>query len=316
MKFSITIPAYKAKYLKECIDSVLSQTYSDFELIIVNDASPEDLDSIVKLYSDQRIRYFKNEKNYGAINVVDNWNKCLSYAEGEYIICMGDDDRLLPSCLEEYMKLIQSYPELDVYHAWTEVINESSQIIKMQEPRPLWESVYSLIWNRWNGRIQYIGDFLFKTQTLKNNGGFYKFPLAWGSDDISAVIAAYKNGIANTQVPTFQYRVNSQTISKSDKNIQIKLDAINKEYTWYKNLIKIIPNENDTIDFTYWKMIKNYLPTYIAKKKAYQISEDFKHNFLYKLLMYIAKKNRFQVNFQIMGYALFLFLKKSTSNTN
>ena len=50
MKFSITIPAYKRKYLKEAIDSCLSQTFKDFELIIVNDASPEDLDSIVNSY--------------------------------------------------------------------------------------------------------------------------------------------------------------------------------------------------------------------------------------------------------------------------
>lgn len=62
MKFSITIPAFKAKFLKECIDSVLSQTYKNFEVIIVNDASPEDLTSIVNQYDDPRIRYFINEK--------------------------------------------------------------------------------------------------------------------------------------------------------------------------------------------------------------------------------------------------------------
>ena len=62
-KFSITIPAYKRTYLQECIDSILGQTYTDFELIIVNDASPEDLDSIVNSFSDSRIRYYKNEKN-------------------------------------------------------------------------------------------------------------------------------------------------------------------------------------------------------------------------------------------------------------
>ena len=83
IKFSITIPAYKDKYLKETIDSVLAQTYTHFEVVIVNDASPYDLDSIVSQYTDPRIRYFKNEKNCGARNVVDNWNICLSHATGD-----------------------------------------------------------------------------------------------------------------------------------------------------------------------------------------------------------------------------------------
>ena len=61
MKFSVTIPAYKARFLKECIESILAQTYKDFELIIVNDASPEDLTSIVKSFNDPRIRYYINE---------------------------------------------------------------------------------------------------------------------------------------------------------------------------------------------------------------------------------------------------------------
>lgn len=57
IKFSVTVPAYKPQYLVECIDSILAQTYKNFELIIVNDASPQDLDSIVSKYDDPRIRY-------------------------------------------------------------------------------------------------------------------------------------------------------------------------------------------------------------------------------------------------------------------
>ena len=94
IKFSITIPAYKDKYLKETIDSVLAQTYQNYEIVIVNDASPYDLDRIVTKYNDPHIRYFKNEKNCGAKDVVDNWNISLSHATGEYLICMGDDDKL------------------------------------------------------------------------------------------------------------------------------------------------------------------------------------------------------------------------------
>ena len=108
MKFSILIPAYKLAFFKECLDSILVQTYKNFEIVIVNDSSPEDLESVVLKYSDSRIKYFKNEKNCGVINVVDNWNICLSHATGDYVICIGDDDKLLPNCLEEYSKSLVS----------------------------------------------------------------------------------------------------------------------------------------------------------------------------------------------------------------
>ena len=103
VKFSILIPAYKKAFLKDAINSCLSQTVKNLEVIIVDDCSPEDLGTIVAGFDDERIHYYRNESNIGALNVVDNWNKCLSLCTGDYVICMGDDDMLLPDCLEEYM---------------------------------------------------------------------------------------------------------------------------------------------------------------------------------------------------------------------
>ena len=69
--FSITIPAYKSQFLKEAIESVVYQTYQDWELIIVDDCSPENLYSIVKPYlSNNKIHYYLNEKNIGAEHLV------------------------------------------------------------------------------------------------------------------------------------------------------------------------------------------------------------------------------------------------------
>ncbi|MFA6832241.1 MAG: glycosyltransferase, partial [Bacteroidaceae bacterium] len=70
IKFSITVPAYKAQFLKECIDSILAQTYQNFELIIVNDNSPQNLEHIVSKYHDERIHYYKNKIGFGAEHVV------------------------------------------------------------------------------------------------------------------------------------------------------------------------------------------------------------------------------------------------------
>lgn len=231
--FSVTIPAYKSSFLKECIDSVLSQTYKNYELIIVDDASPQNLDSIICNYSDSPIRYFKNKKGFGAENVVGNWNKCLEYAKGDYIICMGDDDRLLPNCLEEYTRLIRKYPGLGLYHAWSEQIDEDNNILNISLPLPERENTYSFIYARLIGRTQYIGDFAFERKKLIQDGGFYSLPFGWCSDDMSSFIASIPKGVAHAQIPTYQYRINTQSISSSSHN-RIKMYAIEKEFNWLK----------------------------------------------------------------------------------
>jgi len=229
IKFSVTIPAYKDRYLKETIDSVLAQTYQNYEIVIVNDASPYDLDSIVLQYTDPRIRYFKNEKNCGAKNVVDNWNICLSYATGEYVMCIGDDDNLTPRCLQDFAELIEKYPQLDLFHARSEIIDDDSNFVMTLELRPEWESVYSLIYNP---RNTHLGDWLFKTETLRKNGGFYKLPYGWQSDDISAFIAAASHGVANTQKSGFQYRGNGLSISHDLTCIEDKIEAVRTSVKW------------------------------------------------------------------------------------
>lgn len=238
MKFSITIPAYKQKYLYEAIESCLAQTYKDFELIIVDDASPEDLKSVVDRFQNSRIRYYRNEKNCGALHVVDNWNICLGYTKGDYVICMGDDDRLLPNCLEEYSKLIDKYPDLDIYHGMTEIIDENGNVTNMQEARPEREGMYSMISGRLrNSRLQYIGDWLFKRTALEQLNGYVNMPMAWGSDDLTAYTVAKNKGVANTQMPVFQYRISSLTISNSGhyrEKAKIQFDVLNQVETLLK----------------------------------------------------------------------------------
>ena len=237
MLFSILIPAYKRRYLGEAIASCLAQSYRELELIIVDDASPEDLRSVVDGFHDDRIRYYRNEKNCGALDVVDNWNICLSYAQGDYVICMGDDDRLLPNCLEEYAKLIDRYPGLHIYHAMTEIIDNEGKVFDLQEARPEREGVFSMIYGRLNNnRQQFIGDWLIKRSWLNDNHGYYKLPLAWGSDDLTAYLAAKDGGVANAQVPLFQYRVNPYTISNSG-HCRLKLKDIKALYAQIQLLL-------------------------------------------------------------------------------
>ena len=302
MKFSITIPAYKQKYLYEAIESCLAQTYKDFELIIVDDASPEDLKSVVDRFQDSRIRYYRNEKNCGALNVVDNWNISLGYATGDYVICMGDDDKLLPNCLEEYFKLINRYPDIGLLHGWTEIINEDSIPTRLTCRRCEYESVYSLMWHRLNVYSnQFIGDFCFKSDLLKENGGFYKLPLAWSSDDLSAYIAASYNGVANTQAVVFQYRVNSQTIS-STGNADSKMDASISYFNWIHNYISR-PTANHE-DEMFRQQLLNEFDKHFESKKAYTIAMDLKSHNILRFFYWLQNADRWSITVKCLLKAI------------
>ena len=263
--FSIILPTYKGKFLKECIDSVLAQTYNNWELIIVNDASPEDIDSIIQCYTDPRIRYYKNKTNYGAKRLVEQWNYCLSLANGEYVICIGDDDKLLPRCLEVYDTFIQAYPKVEILHGQTDIIDENGDTISHTVERPEWESAISLLYHRtYTYHHQYIGDFCYRTDALKARGGFYPLPLAWGSDDISAIQGAEREGIANTREVVFQYRSNRLSITSSTHLYQ-KLKAIILDAIWKRKFLRSAHCESQQ-DYLYKRLLNNNLLIYTIKR--------------------------------------------------
>ncbi len=104
-KISVCLPAYnRVEYAREAIKSVLSQTYNDYELIISDDASTENIEGMVSSFNDKRLKYFKQKVNLGFIK---NWNFCLDKSRGSYIKILGDDDVLLPDCLEKSVRVLE-----------------------------------------------------------------------------------------------------------------------------------------------------------------------------------------------------------------
>lgn len=117
MFFSIAIPLYNKSYsISRCIDSVLSQSFTSFEIIIVNDGSSDDSLSIVEY------RYI-NEIRSGLITIINQNNQgvsvarnnCINAANSEYICFLDADDEWLPNFLEKMNELIADYPDADLY---------------------------------------------------------------------------------------------------------------------------------------------------------------------------------------------------------
>lgn len=292
ISFSILIPSYKSRYMKEAIDSCLNQTYVNFNIIIVDDASPENLKAIIEGYTDNRIMYFRNKSNCGAENVVKNWNICLSHSISDYVICMGDDDVLSPYALEEYASLIKKYPHVHLFHSRTITIDPNSEYMEIMEQRPEFETQLSFLRRRLEGRPQYIGDFCFNRCYLVNLGGFQNLPLAWCADDLVTFMCA-DAGVVNTSKATFFYRVHPTNIS-SLGNPLLKIDAINMLRSWVHNFLQDYCPENNE-DEQEKKYIEKNVDGNLNKRISAVIGADIKAN-ITKVFYWIAKRKKHNIS--------------------
>lgn len=107
---SICVPTYRrAAFLGGTLSSALAQTVMDFEIVVVDDCSPDDTAGVVREFKDPRIRYVLNEKNLG---VPENLNRAMSLARGEFLVLLEDHDLLEPNYLEETLGVMRRNPKV------------------------------------------------------------------------------------------------------------------------------------------------------------------------------------------------------------
>ncbi|MCC6689921.1 MAG: glycosyltransferase family 2 protein [Bacteroidia bacterium] len=103
---SICIPTYNgSEFIRECIDSAIIQTYTNIEILFIDDQSTDNTREIISEYAlkDKRIKLYTNSKNLG---LVGNWNRCMELANGEWIKFLFQDDRLDPQCVERMLNAV------------------------------------------------------------------------------------------------------------------------------------------------------------------------------------------------------------------
>ena len=246
MKYSFVLPAYKATYLRESINSILNQSYTDFELIIVNDASPEDLYSIVNDYHDDRIQYYVNEKNIGGHDLVAQWNHCITYATGDYLILASDDDVYHPQYLAKMDTLVDRYPEVNVFRPRVQYINSRGDVLKQDISLDEYMSLISFS-HLWIHRqlLKGIPFYIFNRQALVNMGGFVNYPSAWYSDD-ATVMQLGRAGIVSHNDILFSFRNSGINITSTWNTPALlfnKLQATEAFYAMFAELMsKLIPS--------------------------------------------------------------------------
>jgi len=134
-RVTVFIPVYnRERYLAETIDSVLAQSFTDFEVVLVDDGSVDRSIEIIESYQDPRIRLFRNETNLG---IPRTRNRGLEEARGELIAMLDSDDIMLPQRLQMQVSYFDAHAECVGLGSWSKYINAEGKVIKQLCTRPI-----------------------------------------------------------------------------------------------------------------------------------------------------------------------------------
>lgn len=298
VKFTFLLPAYKARFFQLALECIRKQSYSDFNCIVSDDCSPEDLKTIFDSVcgGDSRFTYRRNSKNLGAESLVSHWNLLLNECSSPYFIMASDDDIFHVDFLATLNALTEKYPDVSMIRSRTQKIDSVGKILQLEGEFQEYNDGIDFYKQFFcSGYIPCIANILFKTNLLKKMGGFIDFPLAIGSDDATTLCLS-KYGVVNTKDILFSFRVSGINLSDfrnlNPKILAKKMKAINLFSEWisedFANMMKHNIDTNKIKDIKYG--IFSYLHacmTGVAYQLNYmkflnQIAYMYKNHFIAK----------------------------------
>ncbi|MES2513949.1 MAG: glycosyltransferase [Bacteroidota bacterium] len=212
---SILMPSYNCQnYIRQAIDSILNQTYTNFELLIADDCSTDNTKQIIDSYSDMRIKRFHNEKNLGYLKTS---NLLFRQACGYYITFQDADDYSDLKRIEILVEYLANHPEIDCIGSNIVKISENGEVIS-ESNYPLKHS--QIIDQFLDFRIVMTGSALMIRRKIMDEVGVYNdYFDRIGSEDIYWYsLITDKHTVANLQQALYYYRSNPTSVSVSHKN--------------------------------------------------------------------------------------------------
>ena len=132
---TICVPTYNGeRYIAQCIDSILAQSYPRFELVVVDDASTDRTVEILERFDDPRLRIVRNPKRLG---LVANWNRCLEFASAQFVCLFHQDDEMFPRNLERKIEILEEHKRVGIVYSRVAQVDASGQ---EREVNRLWSS--------------------------------------------------------------------------------------------------------------------------------------------------------------------------------
>lgn len=243
-KVTVITPVYNAaSYIKESIDSILHQTYTQFEYIIIDNASTDQSWVEIQSYIDEdpRVVAVRNEKNLG---IAGNRNKALTLAKGEFIVWQDADDISLPTRIERQLGYMKKHPEVGIAGGFLQFFNEHGD----QGIRKYFERDYDL-----RKRIFMYSPVAQPAAIIRrecfSNIGVYDTKLGPADDIEMSFRIGTKYKFANLQEVVLRYRVHEQSATFSSlKNIELGTIKVRRNYshnkayrvTWFDRLYNLL----------------------------------------------------------------------------
>jgi glycosyltransferase involved in cell wall biosynthesis len=304
-KVSVLLPVYNCeKYISETIQSLLNQTFEDFEILVIDDCSKDSTIEIVESFDDKRIQLFKKEKNTGYTNSL---NYAISIAKGEYIARMDGDDICMPNRFEKQVEFLDANTNIILCGSAIQIIGQNTIL---RHPSSHDEIKVKLCF----GNAFYHPSVMGRISVFKENAYYSQFEPAEDYNLWTRLV--FKGELANLEEVLLLYRVHNEQISQQKKNIQEKNTYLSR-LSMFEKLNTIV--ESNEINLGFGIVAPQSIDDCISIIKIYNLSK-FRNRKLkifnlmlferavnsYKIILikqYITKHNFFKVK------TLFFILK-------
>jgi len=232
-KVSVIMAVYNGeKYLEEAIESILSQSFGDFEFIIVDDGSTDRTSEILREYAkkDERIKIIANSKNIG---LTKSLNKAIEQANGEYIARQDADDISLPQRFEQQIYFLDKNPFYGAVGTSTKIIDEDGRIIKKAKVLKSWIIIRQILKF---GNCFVHGSMMFRKHDYFRAGGYRQLFPAGQDFDLWLRMSKIRK-MKNLKECLYLWRKRNSNISSKMTDTQFKIGALALyEYKYGKNL--------------------------------------------------------------------------------
>ncbi len=221
---SILMPVYKtALFLREAMESMLSQTFEDFELIVLDDCSPDNAEEILDTFSDSRIVRYKGDHNVGLSNIL---NVGIAMARGKYIARMDSDDISLPNRLQVQVDYLETHPEIDLVSVGMQLFGAKEEIwVRERNPEKI--KIIALF----HSPILHASS-MWRRGRFEENGLRFRQEMV-PSEDYDLWTRAFVKGMkfTNLQIVLYKYRIHpAQATTRTDltaeKDRQVQQDYL------------------------------------------------------------------------------------------